>query len=136
LIEALARVKDSFNSYPLDRLALAGAQAAMEDTAYFVQITGAVVQTRNWLVPKLAALGFETLPSSANFIFTRHSNVPAASLLAQLREQRILVRHFKLPRIDNHLRISIGTQDECEQLVQALQRILANPSTQAAKATP
>jgi histidinol-phosphate aminotransferase len=136
LIEALARVKDSFNSYPLDRLALAGAQAAMEDTAYFAQITGAVVQTRNWLVPKLAALGFETLPSSANFIFTRHNNVPAASLLAQLREQRILVRHFKLPRIDNHLRISIGTQAECEQLVQALQRILANPSTQAAKATP
>lgn len=146
LIEALARVKDSFNSYPLDRLALAGAQAAMEDTAYFAQITGAVVQTRDWLVPRLAALGFETLPSSANFIFTRHAHVSAASLLAQLREQRILVRHFKLPRIDNHLRISIGTQAECEQLVQALEGILATTptsvststlaATPAAKATP
>jgi histidinol-phosphate aminotransferase len=126
LIEALARVKDSFNSYPLDRLALAGAQAAIEDTAYLAQLTQAVIQSREWLVTELAALGFETLPSQANFIFTRHASQPAATLLAQLREQKILVRHFTQPRIANHLRISIGTQAECELLVQALQRMLAS----------
>jgi histidinol-phosphate aminotransferase len=126
LIEALARVKDSFNSYPLDRLALAGAQAAMEDTAYLAQLTTAVIRSRDWLIAELSALGFETLPSQANFIFTRHASQPAATLLAQLREQKILVRHFGQPRIANHLRISIGTQAECELLVQALQRILAS----------
>ena len=125
LIEALARVKDSFNSYPLDRLALAGAQAAIEDTAYLAQLTTAVIQSRDWLVTELAALGFATLPSQANFIFTQHRSQPAATLLAALRAQKILVRHFTKERIANHLRISIGTQAECELLVQALQRILA-----------
>jgi len=125
LIEALARVKDSFNSYPLDRLALAGAQAAMEDTAYLAQLTAAVIASREWLVAELATLGFQTLPSQANFIFTRHASRAAADLLVQLREQKILVRHFTQTRIANHLRISIGTQAECELLVQALQRILA-----------
>lgn len=125
LIEALARVKDSFNSYPLDRLALAGAQAAIEDTAYLAELTAAVIGSRDWLVAELATLGFATLPSQANFIFTRHASRPAPQLLAQLREQKILVRHFTQARIANHLRISIGTQAECELLVQALQRILA-----------
>jgi histidinol-phosphate aminotransferase len=130
LIEALARVKDSFNSYPLDRLALAGAQAAMEDTAYLAQLTTAVIQSRDWLVAELATLGFATLPSQANFIFTQHASQPATALLAQLREQKILVRHFSQPRIANHLRISIGTQAECELLVHALQRILtAQPAS-------
>ena len=125
LIEALARVKDSFNSYPLDRLALAGAQAAIEDTAYLAELTAAVIGSRDWLVAELTLLGFATLPSQANFIFTRHASRPAPELLAQLREQKILVRHFTQTRIANHLRISIGTQAECELLVQALQRILA-----------
>jgi histidinol-phosphate aminotransferase len=125
LIEALARVKDSFNSYPLDRLALAGAQAAIEDTAYLAQLTMAVIRSRDWLVAELDRLGFATLPSQANFIFTRHTNRAASDLLARLREQKILVRHFTQARIANHLRISIGTQDECACLVQALQRILA-----------
>jgi len=125
LIEALNRVKDSFNSYPLDRLAQAGAQAAMEDTAYFAHITQAVVASRNWLVAELDKLGFATLPSGANFVFSQHAQYPAAWLLAQLRERRILVRHFAKPRIDNHLRISVGTQQECEALVAALQAILS-----------
>ena len=125
LIEALARVKDSFNSDPLDRLALAGAQAAIEDTAYLAELTAAVIGSRDWLVAELTLLGFATLPSQANFIFTRHASRPAPELLAQLREQKILVRHFTQARIANHLRISIGTQAECELLVQALQRILA-----------
>jgi histidinol-phosphate aminotransferase len=125
LIEALARVKDSFNSYPLDRLALAGAQVAIEDNAYFEKITQAVVQSRNWLVAELTTLGFETLPSSANFVFTHHPQHQAARLLAQLRERHILVRHFAKPRIDGHLRISIGTPQECEALVAALQQIVS-----------
>lgn len=125
LIEGLIRVKDSFNSYPLDRLALAGAQAAIEDTTYFKHITGSVVRSREWLTVELAELGFHTLPSSANFVFTQHANYPAAWLLAQLRKRRILVRHFSMPRIANHLRVSVGTQQECELLVQALGQIVS-----------
>lgn len=125
LIEGLSRVKDSFNSYPLDRLSLAGAQAALEDTPYFEKITQSVVRSREWLTAELAQLGFQTLPSSANFVFTEHANYPATWLLTQLRERRILVRHFSLPRIDNHLRISVGTQPECELLVQALGKIVS-----------
>jgi histidinol-phosphate aminotransferase len=128
LIEALARVKDSFNSYPLDRLALAGAQAAIEDQAYFEEITGAVVQSRDWLSAELGKLGFQTLPSAANFVFTSHPTHPAADLLAALRARKILVRHFAKPRTRNHLRISVGTQAECEALVQALQQIVSQPS--------
>ena len=136
LIEALVRVKDSFNSYPLDRLAQVGAQAAIEDTAYFAQITAAVVQSRDWLVAELATLGFATLPSAANFIFTQHPQHAAADLLAALRAQKILVRHFAKPRIHNHLRISIGTQAECAQLVQALRQIVGGtaPTPQEASA--
>ena len=124
LIEALARVKDSFNSYPLDRLALAGAQVAIEDNIYFEKITHAVVNSRNWLTAALAQLGFDTLPSSANFVFTQHPHYAAANLSLRLREKKILVRHFSQPRIANHLRISIGTQQECEALVTALRHIL------------
>jgi histidinol-phosphate aminotransferase len=127
LIEALARVKDSFNSYPLDRLALAGAQAAIEDQPYFEQITGAVVDTREWLTQQLAELGFNTLPSSANFVFTTHATRAAPELLGALRERKILVRHFKQARIANHLRVSVGTQEECEALVAALKHILSAP---------
>lgn len=129
LIEGLTRVKDSFNSYPLDRLALAGAQVAIEDNVYFEKITHAVVQSREWLVTALAKLGFETLPSSANFIFSHHPQHAASWLLAQLRERKILVRHFAKPRIDGHLRISIGTQQECETLVAALQQIVSVETT-------
>lgn len=125
LIEALARVKDSFNSYPLDRLALAGAQAAIEDQAYFEQITAAVVKSRDWLTAELTQLGFHTLPSSANFVFSSHPVHPAADLLAALRERKILVRHFAKGRIANHLRISVGTQQECEALIDALQHIVS-----------
>ncbi len=124
LIEALSRVKDSFNSYPLDRLALAGALAAMQDEHYFAQITGAVVQSRRWLEAELSGLGFSTLPSSANFVFTQHATHPAAGLMAALRERKILVRHFKQARIANYLRISVGTPQECEALIQALHQIL------------
>ena len=127
LIEALNVVKDSFNSYPLDRLALAGAQAAIEDDAHLQTLAGQITASRQWLVQQLAALGFDCLPSSANFVFARHTSARAADLFAALRERRILVRHFKQPRIDHHLRITIGTQAECEALVEALRHLLSTP---------
>ena len=125
LIEALERVKNSFNSYPLDRLAQAGAVAAYEDTEYFEQTRQAVMQSRDMLTRELAQLGFEVLPSAANFVFTRHPGHDAALLAARLREQGIVVRHFRLPRIEQYLRISIGTPAQCESLLQALKQLLA-----------
>jgi len=124
LIQALETVKNSFNSYPLDRLALAGAQAAIDDESYFQSITQSVIQSRLWLVDALAQLGFQTLPSAANFVFTSHPVVPAAQIAGLLRARHILVRHFSQQRIDNYLRISIGTQTQCESLVQALKNTL------------
>jgi histidinol-phosphate aminotransferase len=124
LISALERVKNSFNSYPLDRLALLGAQAAMEDDDHLKATCEAVIHTREGLVRELSALGFDTLPSQANFILTRHPLKDAAELLRQLRERKILVRHFALPRIEQHLRISVGTPAECQTLIEALKDIL------------
>lgn len=120
LIEALERVKNSFNSYPLDRLALAGAVAAFEDQAYFEQTCGAVIDSREKLVAALNALGFEVLPSAANFIFARHPQRDAAELAAALREEGVIVRHFKQARIAQFLRISIGTEEQNQALLDAL----------------
>lgn len=125
LIEGLERVKNSFNSYPLDRLAIAGAVASFEDLAYFEQTRLAVVASREKLTRSLAALGFEVLPSGANFIFTRHPAHDAATLQAGLRERRIIVRHFASPRIAQYLRITVGTEEECAALVAAFEEILA-----------
>ncbi len=124
LIEALERVKNSFNSYPLDRLAQAGARAAYEDQAYFDQTRHSVMQTREGLLLQLEDMGFEVLPSQANFLFVRHPAHDAARLAAGLRERAVLVRHFRLPRIDQYLRITVGTPDQCEALVQALAALL------------
>jgi len=124
LVEALERVKNSFNSYPLDRLAIAGAVAAYEDRAYFEQTRRAVMRSRDELTVQLWRLGFEVLPSSANFVFARHPAHDAATLGARLREHGILVRHFSQPRIDQHLRISIGTPAQCDALVYALRLLV------------
>ena len=124
LIAGLERVKNSFNSYPLDRLAIVGAVAALEDTAHFEQTRLAVIATREKLIDELAALGFDVLPSAANFIFARHPQRDAAQLAQALREQSIIVRHFKLPRIDQFLRITVGTDVECKALTEALRDIL------------
>lgn len=126
LIEALVRVKDSFNSYPLDRLALVGATAAIEDEAWFQDACGKVIATRTRLTAALEALDFEVLPSTANFVFARHRTEPGGDLAHKLRERAILVRHFRRPRIENHLRISMGTDAECYRLVAALTEILAS----------
>ncbi|MPW16010.1 histidinol-phosphate transaminase [Paraburkholderia sp. CNPSo 3157] len=124
LIDALNRVKDSFNSYPLDRLAQAAATAAYEDDAWFRDCTEKVIASRERLTTQLTALGFDVVPSSANFVFARHAGYDAATLAARLREKEIFVRHFKAPRIDQHLRISIGTDAECDTLVNALKEIV------------
>ena len=124
LIEALERVKNSFNSYPLDRLAIAGGVAAFEDTAYFEQTRQAVMSSREGLVLALEDLGFSVLPSQANFVFVRHPRHDAASIAAGLRGHGVLVRHFKLPRIENYLRISIGTPEQCDSLLQGLVSVL------------
>ncbi len=125
LIEALERVKNSFDSYPLDRLAQAGAIAAFEDSEYFEKTRAAVIASREKMVAELRGLGFEVLPSGANFILARHPQHDAAALAARLRERSIIVRHFKLPRIEQFLRITVGTDAQCAVLVQALREIAA-----------
>ena len=126
LIEGLERVKNSFNSYPLGRLAQAGAIAAIQDQAHLESTSKKVIQTRERLVNELAALGFDTLPSTANFIFTRHPRHGGAKLYQALRDRGIIVRHFKSPRIEEFLRITIGTDEQTNELINALQEILAS----------
>ncbi|PKO25877.1 MAG: histidinol-phosphate transaminase [Betaproteobacteria bacterium HGW-Betaproteobacteria-8] len=126
LIEALTRVKDSFNSYPLDRLASAGAIAAMEDVEYFEMTRQKVMASRENLVAAMQGLGFEVLPSGANFIFARHPDRDGAELTALLRSRSVIIRHFKKPaRIAAYLRITIGTDAQNQQLLAALREILA-----------
>lgn len=125
LIEALVRVKDSFNSYPLDRLALVAATAAVRDTAWLARTSAAVIASREKLAADLVTLGFEVLPSKANFLFVSHPERDAAALSHALRERAIIVRHFGAPRISQWLRITIGTPTQCEALVGALREILA-----------
>jgi histidinol-phosphate aminotransferase len=120
LIEALERIKNSFNSYPLDRMAIVGAAAAFEDQAYFEETCRKVIDSREALVEQLVAKGFEVLPSAANFIFARHPQQDAAQLAARLREQGVIVRHFKQERIAQFLRITIGTPAMNQALIDAL----------------
>lgn len=124
LVEGLNRVKDSFNSYPLDRLAQAGAAAAIADREWLARTTGKIIQSRIRLTSGLRDLGFEVLPSQANFVFVRHPDRDAAFLAAALRERSIIVRHFRTPRIAAWLRITVGTDTECGILVDALAAIL------------
>lgn len=125
LIEALVRVKDSFNSYPIDRFAEAGAIAAMQDNAYFEQTRKKIMTSRAALVLALRALNFEVLPSGANFIFAKHNARDGAELAEKLREKNIIIRHFKTPaRIAPYLRITIGTDAQSKALIDALALIL------------
>jgi histidinol-phosphate aminotransferase len=123
LIEALTRVKDRFNSYPLDRLAQVAAIAAYQDDAWFRATCAKVIASRERLSAGLSALGFRIVPSGANFVFARHEGHDAATLAARLRDKEIFVRHFKAPRVDQHLRISIGTDAECDTLLDALRDV-------------
>lgn len=124
LVDGLERIKNSFNSYPLDRVAIAGAAAAFADREYFEQTCNKVIASREEVVGKLTALGFEVLPSAANFVFARHPQQDAAELAGKLRELGIIVRHFKQERIEQFLRITIGTDEQNQALIEGLQGIV------------
>ena len=124
LIEGLERVKNSFNSYPLDTLAQHAALASLQDDGYFRSSCQRVIASRERLTLEMTAMGFDVLPSAANFIFATHPQHAAGKLFAALREQGIIVRYFDKPRINEYLRISIGTDDQCDALLTALQGLL------------
>lgn len=120
LIEGLERVKNSFNSYPLDMLAQISAQAAFEDDDYFKQTIDKVVITRQWTAKQLQALDFNVLASKTNFLFVEHQHQSAINIMQYLRDHKIIVRHFTKDRIANYLRISIGTDKQMQQLIAIL----------------
>ncbi|MEC6741384.1 histidinol-phosphate transaminase [Acinetobacter baumannii] len=122
LIAALEAVKNSFNSYPIDRFAIAAAVASFEDQAYFEEQCQKVISSREKLVRDLTELGFNVLPSKANFIFATHSQHDAGQLAQKLREQGIIVRYFNKPRINQFLRITVGTDEQNARLVQTLKQ--------------
>ena len=124
LIAALRCVRDSINSYTLDRLAQAGAAAAIEDEEYFQTVRKKVMDTRTWTEQALRSKGFTALPSQANFVFASHPDHTGRELLAGLRERGILVRWWDKAEIENWLRISIGTREEMEALVKALDELI------------
>ena len=124
LIEGLERVKNSFHPYALSQLALAGATAAFEDTDYFESCITKVVATRDKTSQALSSLGFTVLPSAANFVFAMHPDQQAKKMFLALRERKILVRYFDAQRINEYLRISIGTDLEMTTLIDALKEIL------------
>ncbi len=110
-------MKDSFNSYPLDCLAIAGAVAAIEDEAWFEETRARIIAGREALTAALSELGFEVLPSQANFVFARHKSRSGGELAAELRERGVLVRHFKGARTKDFLRITVGTEEQCRRLI-------------------
>ncbi|MFT8320265.1 MAG: histidinol-phosphate transaminase [Bacillus sp. (in: firmicutes)] len=124
LIEGLNRLKNSFNSYTLDRVALAGSVAAFEDHAYFKEMAQKIITTREHTTAQLKELGFSIIPSKANFIFITHPKIEAETLFHQLKSNGILVRYFNKPRISNYLRVTIGTDDEMEQFLEGVRGIL------------
>ncbi len=124
LIEGLERVKNSFNSYPMDKLAIKATVASFEDNEYFTETCSKIIESRIKLTAQLIKFGFEVIPSEANFVFAKHPEQDAAALASALREESIIVRYFNKEKIDQHLRISIGTEDECNTLISALKKIL------------
>jgi histidinol-phosphate aminotransferase len=124
LIEALCRVKDSFNSYPLGRVAQVGATASLSDDAYFRESCAKVAAAREAMTRELVKLGFVVLPSAANFVFARHPERGATELAAALRDRAVLVRHFNKPRTQPWVRITVGTDDDIQRLIAAAADIL------------
>ncbi len=124
LIEGLSRVKDSFNSYPLDVVAQQTMLASLRDEEWLQHCTGRVIETRTRVVAELKEMGFEVLPSAANFLFVRHARQAAGELFAALRERQIIVRYFNKPRVDEFLRISIGTDNDMDELLAVLKTLI------------
>jgi len=124
LVNGLERVKNSFNSYPLDRIAIEGATASILDKTYFEQTCQKIINTRETTKKALQTIGFTTLPSSSNFIFAMTEKLPAEEIYLALKRQGVLVRYFNKPRINNYLRITIGTPEEMEVLIDKLKGIV------------
>jgi histidinol-phosphate aminotransferase len=124
LIEGLRRIKDSFNSYTLDRLALAGAQAAIEDRDYYGAMAAKIIATREQSREQLINMGFEVLPSAANFIFIRHPARRGEELFQALRNRGILVRHWNKGRIYDYLRVTIGTDEDMAAFIRICREIM------------
>ncbi len=120
LIEGLNRVKNSFNSYPLDRLALAGALAAIEDREAMRAAAAKIVATRDRTIEAMRQMGYRVLDSKTNFIMAEHPQYPGEALFTYLRENGVLVRHFRQPGIENFLRITIGTDEEMDVFLRVL----------------
>ncbi|HUN55179.1 MAG TPA: histidinol-phosphate transaminase [Smithella sp.] len=123
LIEGLIRIKDSINSYTVDRLALAGAQAAIEDEAYFQETRSKIIKTRKQVAERLAQMGMKVIPSQANFVFVSFPKCSGGVLFSRLREKGILVRYFNKPKIDNFIRVTIGTDEEMDIFLDAIASI-------------
>lgn len=124
LIDGLNRIKNSFNSYPVDTLAQAAARAAIEDEGYFEFTRNAIIGTREKFSAELSRLGFDVPKSRANFVFPEHKTAPARELFQKLREAGILVRYFDKPRLSNRLRITIGTPEDMAEVVRALEKLV------------
>ncbi|MBQ7587003.1 MAG: histidinol-phosphate transaminase [Lachnospiraceae bacterium] len=124
LIKYLKDVKFAFNSYTMNYPAIELATVSVLDTDYWKDTVARVIKTREWTKEKLRELGFEFRNSKANFIFASHKSMPAREIFEKLREKDIYVRHWNKPRIDNHLRISIGTDEEMKELISTLLTIL------------
>lgn len=125
LISALSRVRDSFNSYPLDTAAAAAATASLRDRTYFEEVCSTIVATRERLSINLARLGFTVLPSAGNFIFAKHATYDGAELAADLRSKAVLVRHFSGARTSPYIRVTIGRERDMDRLLVAVQECLA-----------
>ena len=125
LIAGLHAVKNSFNSYPVDRLAQAGALGAIRAQDYFRATATKIISTRACTSGHLRSMGFTVCDSAANFLFVTHETVPAKVLLEGLRQRGILVRWWDKPRISNYLRITVGTDEDMQTLCQALREIIA-----------
>ena len=129
LINGLKTIKDSFNSYTVNTLTEGIAVRALQDTEYFNSCVDKIIETRDKFADKLRGLGFEVLQSSTNFLFVRHNERPASEIYYQLKENGVLVRHFSMGRIDNYLRITVGSPKEMASLVSALKDILSTEPT-------
>ena len=124
LISALDAVKNSYNSYTMDSVTISAAAASLADDEYFKDTCSKIINTRQKTIKALENLGFDVVPSMANFVLATHKSVKAINIFEQLKKQDIFVRYFKIPRIDNYLRITIGTDDEMNKLFYALKNLL------------
>lgn len=124
LIDGLNRIKNSINSYTVDSLAMAGALEAIKDVDYFKENTEKIIRTRERTSNRLKDLGFKVIDSSANFLFATHSKCDAEDLFNKLKNNGILVRYFNKPKIDSYLRISIGTDEDMDKLIDVLEELI------------